>query len=182
MLSKFEMIGVGVSIAIMAVALYMVRVETTVLSSLDTVTQTAAVQNTAAVVVAPGGEDNTTERTSALLEAADSRGNLKKLVIEDVVIGTGDAVVSGNTVQVHYVGTLQSGEEFDSSLKRGEPFSFTVGEGRVIKGWEEGLVGMKVGGKRLLVIPPAMAYGDRPVGPIPPNSTLVFSIELLAIN
>jgi peptidylprolyl isomerase len=83
---------------------------------------------------------------------------------------------------VHYVGTLQNGTEFDNSKKRGQPFEFTVGAGQVIKGWDQGLVGMKVGGQRILVIPPDMAYGERGVGPIPGNATLVFSIELIDVK
>lgn len=83
---------------------------------------------------------------------------------------------------VHYIGTLQNGQEFDNSNKRGEPFTFTVGEGRVIKGWEEGIVGMKVGGKRILVIPAAMGYGQKGYGPIPPGANLVFAIDLLEIK
>ncbi|MCA9366636.1 FKBP-type peptidyl-prolyl cis-trans isomerase [Candidatus Kaiserbacteria bacterium] len=103
--------------------------------------------------------------------------------IDDVTIGTGPAVENGDTVAVHYVGTLQDGTEFDSSVKRGTPFEFTVGAGQVIQGWEEGVVGMQVGGKRVLVIPPAMAYGEVGFPPvIPPSATLVFTIELLAIN
>jgi FKBP-type peptidyl-prolyl cis-trans isomerase len=105
-----------------------------------------------------------------------------KLVIDDIVIGTGEEVKEGDTVSVHYIGTLPDGTEFDNSNKRGEPFEFTVGEGRVIKGWEDGLVGMKVGGQRILVIPPELAYGSQAMGPIPANSTLVFAIELLEIK
>jgi FKBP-type peptidyl-prolyl cis-trans isomerase len=83
---------------------------------------------------------------------------------------------------VHYIGTLQNGQQFDNSHTRGEAFTFTVGEGMVIKGWDEGLLGMKVGGQRLLVIPPDMAYGANAIGPIPANSTLLFSIELIEIK
>jgi len=88
----------------------------------------------------------------------------------------------GDRVSVHYVGTLQNGTEFDNSMKRGQPFTFRVGDGSVIKGWDEGLVGMKVGGQRILVVPPEMAYGNTPMGPIPANSTLVFSVELVNIH
>jgi protein-disulfide isomerase len=105
------------------------------------------------------------------------------LGIKDVTVGTGRAVKAGDKVKVHYVGTLTDGTEFDQSKKRGEPFSFQVGQGRVIKGWDQGLVGMKVGGKRKLTIPPDLAYGDRGVpGAIPPKSTLLFDIELLEIE
>ena len=105
------------------------------------------------------------------------------LGIKDVVVGSGPAVKAGDKVKVHYVGTLTDGKEFDQSKKRGQPFSFEVGRGMVIKGWDQGLVGMKVGGKRKLTIPSDLAYGDRGVpGAIPPKSTLLFDIELLAIE
>lgn len=104
------------------------------------------------------------------------------LIINEIERGSGAAVVDGDTVTVHYVGTLASGEQFDSSKDRGEPFTFTVGAGRVIAGWEEGIIGMREGGTRVLVIPPDMAYGTRSVGQIPANATLVFAIELLSIK
>ena len=182
MLSKFELIGIGASVLFMALALYVVRVETSFLTLSEAPqTQVASVANSGIVVVGDGA-DVTSERTEALLDAADARGNIKKMVIDDILVGTGAEVAEGDAVVVHYVGTLQNGQEFDSSKKRGVPFEFTVGEGRVIRGWEEGLVGMKVGGQRILVIPPDMAYGEAGVGPIPPNSTLVFAIELLEIK
>ncbi len=105
------------------------------------------------------------------------------LLVTDVKVGSGAAVKIGDTVSVHYVGTLGSGTEFDSSRKRGVPFSFAVGAGHVIKGWDSGLVGMKVGGVRKLTIPPSLAYGDRGAGAaVPPNSTLQFELELLSIK
>ena len=107
---------------------------------------------------------------------------IEKLEIEDITVGDGEEVVSGDLVSVHYAGTLLDGTEFDSSYGRGEPFQFEVGAGRVIKGWEEGLLGMKVGGKRKLTIPPSLAYGEGGIpGAIPPSATLVFEIELLEI-
>lgn len=181
MLSKFELIGIGTSVLFMALALYFVRVETSFLSMAQAPDQAAAVAK-GGIVVVGNGENVTNERTEALLDAADSRGNLTKLVIDDILVGTGAEVKEGDEVVVHYIGTLQNGQEFDSSKKRGVPFEFTVGEGRVIRGWEEGLIGMKVGGQRILVVPPEMGYGDVPVGPIPPNSTLVFAIELLEVK
>lgn len=100
----------------------------------------------------------------------------------DVVEGTGDSPKTGQTVVVHYTGTLQNGTKFDSSRDRGQPFSFKIGVGQVIKGWDEGVGSMKVGGQRQLVIPPDLGYGARGIGPIPPNSTLLFDVELLQIN
>jgi len=101
----------------------------------------------------------------------------------DLVVGTGDEAVAGKKVSVHYVGTLLDGSKFDSSRDRGEPFDFGLGRGQVIKGWDEGVAGMRVGGKRKLVIPPEMGYGKRGFPPvIPPDSTLVFEVELLAVR
>ena len=97
--------------------------------------------------------------------------------------GTGTAAKAGDTVEVHYTGTLKDGTKFDSSRDRGRPFSFHLGAGRVIKGWDEGVAGMKVGGKRTLVIPANLGYGARGVpNLIPPNSELTFEVELLAIK
>ena len=105
------------------------------------------------------------------------------LQLEDLVVGQGAEARGGQTVDVHYTGWLTNGTKFDSSLDRGRPFSFPLGGGRVIKGWDEGVVGMKVGGKRKLTIPPEKAYGERGAGSvIPPGATLVFEVELLAVR
>jgi FKBP-type peptidyl-prolyl cis-trans isomerase len=101
----------------------------------------------------------------------------------DQVVGTGDAAVAGKTVSVHYTGLLENGKKFDSSVDRGQPFSFPLGAGRVIKGWDEGVQGMKVGGKRKLTIPSYLGYGSRGAGGvIPPNATLIFDVELLGVR
>ena len=98
----------------------------------------------------------------------------------DIVVGKGATAVAGKTVKVHYTGWLTNGTKFDSSVDRGEPFAFPLGGGRVIKGWDEGVQGMKVGGKRQLKIPPELGYGARGAGGvIPPNATLIFDVELL---
>jgi FKBP-type peptidyl-prolyl cis-trans isomerase FkpA len=107
---------------------------------------------------------------------------MEKLVIEELVVGSGDAAASGQKVTVHYTGWLTNGTKFDSSKDRNEPFVFGLGKGQVIRGWDEGVQGMKVGGKRKLTIPPAMGYGARGAGGvIPPNATLVFEVELLGV-
>lgn len=104
------------------------------------------------------------------------------LQTEDLVVGTGDEAAPGKTVTVNYKGTLTDGTQFDSSYDRGEPFSFNLGSGSVIQGWDIGVAGMKVGGKRKLTIPPRLGYGERGTGGIPPNSTLVFEVELLKVE
>ena len=104
------------------------------------------------------------------------------LIIEDVNVGEGAVAAVGQKVTVHYTGWLTDGTKFDSSKDRNDPFAFPLGGGRVIKGWDEGVQGMKVGGKRKLTIPPALGYGARGAGgTIPPNATLVFEVELLGV-
>jgi len=104
------------------------------------------------------------------------------MTIEDVVVNAGAVAAAGQQVTVHYTGWLTNGDKFDSSKDRGDPFVFPLGAGRVIKGWDEGVQGMKVGGKRKLTIPPALGYGARGAGgAIPPNATLVFEVELLGV-
>ena len=101
----------------------------------------------------------------------------------DIMVGSGATAVAGSTVKVHYSGFLTTGEKFDSSRDRGEPFSFPLGAGQVIKGWDEGVAGMKVGGQRQLRIPPQLGYGAAGAGrAIPPNATLIFDVELLEVS
>ena len=109
-------------------------------------------------------------------------GNME-LKIEVIQEGSGDQKVkSGDSISVHYTGTLEDGTKFDSSVDRGQPYEFTIGRGMVIQGWEQGLLDMKVGEKRKLTIPSTMGYGDRDMGAIPPNSVLLFDVELISIN
>jgi FKBP-type peptidyl-prolyl cis-trans isomerase FkpA len=102
----------------------------------------------------------------------------------DIKVGTGEVAKDGDHVKVHYTGWLTTGKKFDSSVDAHQPFDFTIGKGEVIKGWDEGVTGMKVGGKRQLRIPPELGYGasGTPGGPIPPNATLIFDIQLLAVK
>jgi FKBP-type peptidyl-prolyl cis-trans isomerase FkpA len=116
---------------------------------------------------------------SSLLSVSAYAANLQ---IKNIVEGTGIEAVRYSKVTVHYTGLLSNGKKFDSSLDRGVPFNFTLGVGQVIRGWDQGVEGMKVGGKRELIIPPKLAYGQRGAGGvIPPNATLKFEIELLAV-
>lgn len=183
MFNKFELIGAGISVFAMGLALYLIQVQTTLLRPLETdvAAQVISATDQGVVVVANDG-DRTAARTAAYTAAADNQGNIYRMVIDDIKFGTGEEVKEGDVVAVHNVGTLQNGQEFDNSRKRGEPFEFKVGGGMVIEGWDKGLLGMKVGGQRVLVIPPEMAYGDQGIGPIPGGSTLVFSIELMDIK
>jgi len=172
MITKFEAIGLFASVALMAVALFLLRLDTTA----DSVASVAGSQVASVVVV--NEETSRTQALTASLTEADG----DRLIVDDIVFGTGVEAAVGDTVVVHYIGRLSNGQEFDNSNKRGEPFTFTLGDGEVIAGWEQGVAGMKVGGERILVIPPTLGYGERNVGPIPANSTLIFALELIAIN
>lgn len=119
------------------------------------------------------------EETSDAPEVASATG----LKHQDLKVGDGPEAVSGKTVEVHYTGWLEDGTKFDSSLDRGEPFSFRLGAGEVIEGWDQGVAGMKVGGKRKLTIPPELGYGQEGAGGvIPPGATLVFEVQLLGVR
>lgn len=126
---------------------------------------------------ADGTQPTTAGEAPAPAEAAT------ELKVEDVQVGSGEEAVEGKEVKVHYTGTLTDGKKFDSSLDRNEPFSFRLGAGMVIPGWEQGIKGMKVGGKRKLTVPPQLGYGERGAGGvIPPNATLLFDVELLEVK
>lgn len=108
---------------------------------------------------------------------------IQELIIEDILVGTGAEVKKGDTVTIHYLGTLENGQKFDSSYDRGTPFSTPIGVGYVIAGWDQGVVGMKVGGKRKLSIPYQLAYGENGIpGVIPAKATLIFELELINVK
>lgn len=173
MITKIEAVGIFACIALMVIALFLLRVEETTqsIAALNGLSQSASV-----VTIADGQDAQT--RAQLVAEATAE----KSLIVDDITIGNGLEATMGDTVQVHYIGRLQNGQEFDNSHKRGTPISFTLGEGEVIAGWEEGIVGMKVGGERILVVPPEYGYGNRAVGPIPAGSTLVFAVELMNVE
>lgn len=141
------------------------------------------------LAVCGGGSDdgeNASEAGSGSDEEAtcdqgvvETDSGLKYEILE---CGDGETAEKGDTVSVHYVGTLADGTKFDSSRDRGEPFSFPLGAGQVIQGWDEGVAGMQIGETRKLTIPPELGYGPQGTGPIPPNATLIFEVELLDIT
>jgi peptidylprolyl isomerase len=136
--------------------------------------------NTSTAVTLP----SSTSTGPSMLPGAKTVVTPSGLKYEDLVVGTGESPKQGQQVSVHYTGWLTDGKKFDSSVDRGQQFPFTLGAGQVIKGWDEGVASMKVGGKRKLTIPPDLGYGAQgtPGGPIPPNATLVFEVELLGVQ
>ncbi len=133
-------------------------------------------------VVWKAGDKKQETKSTASEKSMEPTAQQAELKIEDIKIGEGKEVKKGDTVVMHYKGTLTDGKQFDSSYDRGEPFETVIGVGQVIKGWDEGVPGMKIGGKRRLTIPPEMGYGARGAGSIPPNSTLIFEVELINIK
>ena len=132
------------------------------------------------VLVLVSSTTSNTDKTGATGKVHTTSSGLK---YEDLKVGSGPAAKKGDIVEVHYTGWLKDGKKFDSSRDRGQPFRFVLGQGQVIKGWDEGVVGMKVGGKRKLIIPPELGYGARGAGNvIPPNAELTFEVELLGIE
>ncbi len=166
--------GIAAALALAVVVLFFVVPGLwpfqTATSSAGTVDQTAAANAT------------TTQTTNPI--ATTTMSTATQLSIKDEIVGTGAVAAAGDSVTVNYVGALTNGTVFDASANHGTGgFTFTLGAGQVIKGWDEGIVGMKVGGKRILVIPASLAYGDRAIGNIiPANSTLVFEVELLKVQ
>jgi len=127
--------------------------------------------------------DNADSSSPSGETATADGGAVTDLKIEELKVGDGTEAVAGKSVSVHYTGTLTDGKKFDSSLDRGQPFRFQLGAGQVIQGWDKGVAGMKIGGKRKLTIPPHLGYGERGAGGvIPPNATLIFEVELLGVE
>lgn len=178
-LNTFEAAGIGISIGAMVLALWLLQLNNNGVIATDT---TESADDQAVLVVGATG-DNQVAALAGAIAAESESGESTRLIIDDIVVGTGPEVKEGDTIVVDYVGSLQrNGQQFDSSYTRGEPFTFTVGEGRVIAGWERGVIGMQAGGQRVLVIPSDLAYGDDGFGPIPGGAALVFAIEVHEIN
>ena len=154
--------------------------KSTLLIALVLVATFVLAQSTARKKAAPAARPNTTAPTKV---TGDSTKTPSGLEYWDIKLGTGPTAEKGQPVKVHYTGWLTTGKKFDSSVDSGKPFSFTLGAGEVIKGWDEGVAGMKVGGKRQLKIPSQLAYGEKGYpGVIPPNATLIFDVELLEVQ
>ena len=154
--------------------------KSTLLIALALLATLVLAQSTARKKAAPAARPNTTAPTKV---TGDSTKTPTGLEYWDIKLGTGPTAEKGQSVKVNYTGWLTTGKKFDSSVDSRRPFSFTLGAGEVIKGWDEGVAGMKVGGKRQLKIPSQLAYGEKGYpGVIPPNATLIFDVELLGVQ
>jgi FKBP-type peptidyl-prolyl cis-trans isomerase FkpA len=149
--------------------------------SSNSTTQSESTTSTTATTSSPAATAAPAEPAAAP-SAATTTTTRSGIKIEELVVGTGAVAEKGRTVSVHYTGWLTDHTKFDSSVDRGQPYEFVLGTGAVIAGWDEGLQGMKVGGKRRLTIPPDLGYGAQGNGPIPPNSTLIFECELMGVK
>ena len=150
----------------------------------------AAPAQTSAAATATGqtaaqatSQTSTTAQAPTTMDVSNIPQNVTQLLSKDDVVGTGDVAAAGDSVTVNYVGALSDGKVFDASANHGQPFTFTLGAGQVIKGWDEGVAGMKVGGTRTLVIPASLGYGATGAGGvIPPNATLIFQVQLVSVT
>lgn len=178
-LNKYEAAGFAISIGAMALALFLMRLDGTLEGRglLNRLAERGGDQS-ASVITSQNG----VEGVEAALNEAISGNRVNKLVVTDVRLGSGKEVKNGDTIEVHYVGTLQNGQEFDNTRKKGATYKFTVGDSKVLAGWNQGVLGMQQGGQRIIIVPSEMAYGKEGYGPIPGNATVVYAIELLKIE
>ncbi|MBW4441011.1 MAG: FKBP-type peptidyl-prolyl cis-trans isomerase [Plectolyngbya sp. WJT66-NPBG17] len=171
-----------ISFGVMAACVVLLIVAQVTGGSRDSAIAANLPQTEAAPVVQVAQAADLKPMTTPNPEKKDAVTTPSGLKYTEVVEGTGASPKSGQVVTVHYTGTLTDGTKFDSSRDRGQPFKFKIGVGQVIKGWDEGVGTMKVGGRRMLEIPAELGYGSRGIGPIPPNSTLLFDVELIKVG
>ncbi len=178
MFNRYELIGIGVSILVVGGVLAIVRYG----GPVGVVREEGAQEREDVIVVDSALADADMALAQALLAGSDSRGRIRALIVQEGVIGSGREVRAGDTVTVHYVADVRGGTQFGNTRASGEPFVFQVGSGEVIEGLERGVIGMKEGGTRTLIVPASMGYGNRSVGPVPANATLIFFVELLSLK
>lgn len=172
---KYEAVGIAVSICAMSLALFLMRFNGTLGTgpvSLNSGSQSAS------VIMAEGGA----EGVGVALSEAMSGNQVKKVVATDITIGNGQEVKKGSKVEVNYIATLQNGQEFDNTYKKGSVYAFALGDKKVIAGLNEGLLGMKAGGQRIIIIPADKAFGKNGYGPVPANATVVYAVELVSVK
>jgi peptidylprolyl isomerase len=177
------LISLGVMVACATLVLFAQFANTNPPTAIASPQTTQIAMNTDKPAAATKPTTTTKPMTDAAKNPAENITTASGLKYQEVKAGTGDSPATGQTVEVHYTGTLENGTKFDSSRDRGQTFKFQIGVGQVIKGWDEGVGSMKVGGRRNLIIPPNLGYGERGAGGvIPPNATLLFDVELIGIS
>ena len=178
--NRYETVGIVVSIA--AVIGVLVASRFFPFSFPRDSAEPGSVDNARIITVDPGAKDDMRAVRQALLEGSTGNGRVTTLIVQDTTVGTGRTARLGDTVTIHFIAREKDAGEFDNSYKKGTPLSFRVGADEVIEGLEQGIIGMQEGGKRILVIPSDMGYGNIAVAPLPANATLLFSVELLTIE
>ena len=179
-LNRYETIGIAVSIVVIIGVLAASRFFP--FSFPYRTVDTADTTPSDIITVDPHAKDQMTALRQALIDGSTGDDRITKLIVQDVRVGTGREARAGDTVAINYIATQKDGPEFDNTYKKNAPLSFKVGAGEVIKGLEEGIVGMKEGGKRILVVPSELGYGNTPVNTLPAHATLIFAIEIVSIE
>ncbi len=172
-INKYEAFGIGFSVCAMSLALFVMQFNNT----FGNAPKQGGQQQMASLIMADG-----TDGIGSALSSAMSGNKVNSIVATDVVIGNGKEVSQGDSVRINYIATLQNGQEFDNTYKKGSAFSFKVGDSKVISGLNEGVLGMKNGGQRILVIPSDRAFGANGYGPVPKNATVVYAVELVEVK
>lgn len=181
-LNRYEIIGITVSIILVIIVLGVTRFFPFSYNEIETVSTSESDVTRDIIRVDPEAQNKEAALKQAILDGSTREGRVTKLIVHDISVGSGREVKVGDTVTVHYIGLLKDGPQFDNSYKKKKPFLFKVGASQVIEGWDRGIIGMKEGGERILVVPASMGYSNTIVGPLPANSTLIFLIELLLIE